>query len=366
MARLDAPVSVDAFMNSGPASILVVEDSPVNQKILKNLLEGEGYAVQTANHGKEALGQLQAEVPDLIVLDILMPEMDGLELCRLLKQQPALSDIPVIFISSLDNPTDKLSGFAAGGVDYITKPFHPAEVLARISTHLKICRLQRQLEEKNRQIGVEKQKSEALLLNVLPARVAQELMEKGSCTPQCFADVTVCFVDIVQFTASAAILEPEVLIGELNILFTAFDRIAEANQCERMKTIGDAYLCVCGIPEKNERHVQAMADTALEMIAFLTGRNQTTELQWQVRIGIHSGPVVGGIVGTKKYLYDIFGDTVNLASRLERLSVPMCINVSAEVHRRLHDAFVFSAPQQVAMKGKGLQTTYFLEGRQPV
>jgi adenylate cyclase len=347
-------------MNSGPASILVVEDSPVNQKILKNLLEGEGYAIQTANHGKEALGLLQAEAPDLIVLDILMPEMDGLELCRLLKQQPVLCDIPVIFISSLDNPADKLSGFAAGGVDYITKPFHPAEVLVRISTHLKICRLQRQLEEKNRQIGVEKQKSEALLLNVLPPRVARELMEKGYCTPQCFAD------DIVQFTASAAILEPEVLIGELNILFTAFDRIAEANQCERMKTIGDAYLCACGIPEKNERHVQAMADTALEIIAYLTERNRTTELQWQVRIGMHSGPVVGGIVGTKKYLYDIFGDTVNLASRLERLSAPMCINVSAEVYQLLRDAFMFSAPLQVEMKGKGLQSTYFLEGKQPV
>ena len=355
----------DTSMTSRPASILVVEDSPVNQKILVNLLESEGYRIITANHGKDALVLLQEDVPDLILLDILMPEMDGFELCRLLKQQSDLCDIPVIFISSLDNTSDKLSGFAAGGVDYITKPFHPAEVLARISTHLKICRLQRQLEEKNRQIGVEKQKSEALLLNVLPARVAQELMEKGYCTPQCFADVTVCFVDIVQFTASAASLQPEVLIGELNVLFTAFDRIAEANQCERMKTIGDAYLCVCGIPEKNEHHTQAMADTALGMITFLKERNLTTKLQWQVRIGMHSGPVVGGIVGTKKYLYDIFGDTVNMASRLERLSVPMCINVSTEVHQLLGDAFVFSAPQQVAMKGKGCQVTYFLEGRRP-
>ena len=353
-------------MNSSPSSILVVEDSPVNQKILKNLLEGEGYRIRTANHGKEALVLLQTEVPDLVVLDILMPEMDGLELCRFLKQQPVLRDIPVIFISSLDNPADKLSGFAAGGVDYITKPFHPAEVLARISTHLQICRLQRQLEEKNRQIGVEKQKSEALLLNVLPPRVARELMEKGYCTPQCFTDVTVCFVDIVQFTASAAILEPGVLIGELNTLFTAFDRIAEANQCERMKTIGDAYLCACGIPEKNERHVQAMADTALEMITYLAERNRTTELQWQVRIGMHSGSVVGGIVGTKKYLYDIFGDTVNIASRLERLSVPMRINVSAEVYQILQNEFVFSCPINVEMKGKGLQSTYFLERRQPV
>ena len=351
-------------MNNGTASILIVEDSPINRKILQHLLEKEGYHIRTADHGQEALALLHEVVPDLIVLDIIMPGMDGLELCRLLKQQEATRDTPVIFISSLDDTVDKLNGFAAGGVDYITKPFHPSEVLARIDTHLKLCRLQRQLEEKNRLLEVEKQKSEALLLNVLPARVARELMEKGSCTPQCFPEVTVCFVDIVQFTAAAATLDPEILIGELNILFTAFDRIAEANQCERMKTIGDAYLCVCGIPEGNPNHTQAMADTALAMRDYLAERNRTAALQWQVRIGMHSGPVVGGIVGTKKYLYDIFGDTVNFAARLEELSVPMCINVSDEVHRRLRKTFVFSAPRHVDMKGKGLQSTYFLVGRQ--
>ncbi len=350
-------------MNHLQASILVVEDSPVNRKILHHLLEKEGHTIRTAQHGKEALSLVREEIPDLIVLDILMPEMDGLELCQLLKQEERTRDVPVIFISSLDDTADKLNGFEAGGVDYITKPFHPAEVLARVNTHLKICRLQRQLEEKNRLLEVERQKSEALLLNVLPTRVARELMEKGSCTPQNFPDVTVCFVDIVQFTAAAATLEPEVLLKELNTLFTVFDQIAEANRCERMKTIGDAYLFVCGISEENGQHVQAVADSALAMIVYLIERNRSAALQWQVRIGMHSGPVVGGIVGTKKYLYDIFGDTVNLAARLEELSTPMCINVSSTVYRLLERAFVFSCPLNVEMKGKGLQTTYFLEGR---
>jgi len=350
-------------MNCSQASVLIVEDSPINRKILHHLLEKEGHRIRTAHHGKEALRLVAEEIPDLIVLDILMPEMDGLELCRLLKQEERTRDIPVIFISSLDDTIDKLNGFEAGGVDYITKPFHPAEVLARVSTHLKLCRLQRQLEEKNRLLEMERQKSEALLLNVLPTRVARELMATGSCTPQNFPDVTVCFVDIVQFTAAAAPLEPEVLIEELNTLFTAFDRIAEANRCERMKTIGDAYLCVCGIPEENEDHVRSMADSALAMIAYLAERNRTAPLQWQVRIGIHTGPVVGGIVGTKKYLYDIFGDTVNIAARLEELSAPMCINVSSTVYQLLKKDFVFSCPLKVEMKGKGLQTTYFLDAR---
>mgnify|MGYP001202572134 CR=1 FL=1 len=350
-------------MTGKPASILVVEDSPINQQILRNLLTKEGYAVKLAGHGKEGLAMAAEERPDLLLLDILMPEMDGLELCRMLKEQPTTRDIPVIFISSLDNTADKLSGFAAGGVDYITKPFHPAEVLARISTHLKLCRLQRQLAEKNRQLELEKQKSEALLLNVLPVRVAEELMEKGCCTPQHLPDVTVCFVDIVQFTSAAATLPPETLISELNDLFTAFDRIVEANHCERMKTIGDAYLYVCGLPEPNERHAQNAATAALEIIAYLTERNRTVGQQWQVRIGIHSGPVVGGIVGTKKYLYDIFGDTVNIAARLEALSEPMRINASNAVRHRLEQEFLFSCPAEVAMKGKGLQITSFLEGR---
>jgi len=349
-------------------TILVVEDSPINQRILYNLLEKGGFAVQLASNGYEALDQLAQRLPDLILLDILMPELDGLALCHRLSGQQLTRDIPVIFISALDNTADKLSGFAAGGVDYITKPFHPAEVLARIGTHIKICRLQRQLAEKNRQLELEKQKSEALLLNVLPAHIAAELMEQGKCSPHCFANVAVCFVDIVQFTAAAATLAPEVLIGELNDLFTAFDLIAEANNCERMKTIGDAYLFVSGMPQPSGRHVSDAAMAALAMVDCIRERNRTngSGQNWQVRIGLHTGPVVGGIVGTKKYLYDIFGDTVNVAARLQTLSEPMRINVSSEAYNQLRDEFVFSSPLNVVMKGKGMQSTYFLDGqRQP-
>jgi len=350
-------------VTDSPAAILVVDDAPINRRLLQSLLVKQGHTVSLAQHGKEALAVLRESRPDLILLDILMPEMDGLELCRVLKAQESTRDIPIIFISSLDHTTDKITGFEAGGVDYITKPFHPAEVLARVSTHLKLCRLQRQLEEKNRQLGLEKQKSEALLLNVLPARVARELMATGACTPQSFPEVTVCFVDIVQFTMTAAALDPETLIGELNTLFTAFDQIVEANHCERMKTIGDAYLFVAGLPEPSERNVHNAASAALELIDYLRQRNRNSAQQWQVRIGLHCGPVVGGIVGSKKYLYDIFGDTVNIAARLEGLSEPMRINVSAEVRQLLQGEFAFSCPLEVEMKGKGLQSTCFLEAR---
>ena len=344
------------------ASILVVEDSPINQRQLQSLLTKQGYHVAVANHGKEALAKLEFLRPDLILLDVVMPEMDGLTLCHLLKGNPVTREIPVIFISSLDHTTDKLSGFAAGGVDYITKPFHPSEVMARISTHLHLRLLQRQLAENNLQLAEEKRRSEALLRNVLPAQVAQELMERGSCSPQHFAEVSVCFVDIVHFTDIAALLPPEVLISELNTLFTAFDRIVEGQQCERMKTIGDAYLFAAGIPEPHPDHRHRAGMAALEMLDYLKGRNQKGGQQWQVRIGLHSGPVVGGIVGVRKYLYDIFGDTVNIAARLQGLSRPMHINVSTDFCQGMEQEFVFSCSQEVEMKGKGLQTTCFLEG----
>ncbi len=352
-------------MSESSANILVVEDSSVNQRLLQDLLQKQGYQVSIVANGREALDVLEDNLPDLILLDIVMPQMDGLELCRRLKAGKATRDIPVIFVSSLQGTRDKLLGFDAGGVDYITKPFQPREVVARVDTHLKLCRLQHQLEEQNRRLEEEKLKSETLLLNVLPVQVAKELIEKGHFTPQRYDNVSVCFVDIVQFTAAASLLEPEIVIAELNDIFTGFDCIVEKHDCERMKTVGDAYLCVCGFSEEKEDHAHNMATAALEMIDFLVRRNEHATHQWQVRIGIHTGSVVGGIVGTKKYLYDIFGDTVNIAARLEGLAPPMRVTVSEDVYRLLGQDFILSCSSEVAMKGKGRQAMYILERKQP-
>ncbi|MCF6188614.1 MAG: response regulator [Desulfobulbaceae bacterium] len=339
-------------------TVLVVEDSPINRKILAQLLIRQGYDVLTADSGEAALAQVQETLPDLIILDILMPGMNGYATCKQLKTARATCDIPVIFISSLDATADKIDGFAAGGVDYITKPFQPAEVLARITTHLRLCRLQHKLEEQNRQMEAEKQKSEALLRNVLPARVARELLATGTCKPQLFTETTVCFTDIVGFTPASSRLSPEVIIHELNEIFTSFDRITLHNHCERMKTIGDAYLFVCGVPEPDPLHAQNVAQAALEMIEFLCKRNLEAKHSWQIRVGIHSGPLVGGVVGTEKYLYDIFGDTVNIAARMEELSQPMQVNVSSSTQALLKDSFLLAEGKEVEMKGKGRQIMY--------
>jgi CheY-like chemotaxis protein len=344
-------------------SILITEDSPVNRKILSELLRKQGYTTLEAASGEDTLRIIESILPDLIVLDILLPGIDGYATCRALKSNPDTRDIPVIFISSLDSTEDKVDGFQAGGVDYITKPFQPAEVMARINTHLRIRLLQRSLARQNALLEEEKQKSEALLRNVLPGRIACELLETGGCAPQLFPDTTVCFADIVDFTSACSRLAPETVIGELNDIFTAFDQITTLHNCERMKTIGDAYLFACGVPLKNPAHARQVATATLEMIAFLEKRNKQARHSWQIRIGMHSGPVVGGVVGTAKYLYDIFGDTVNITARMEELGLPMRVNVSAASHERLKNDFIFNEPRTVEVKGIGLQTMYTLEGR---
>ena len=340
--------------------ILIVEDSPVNLRLLSNLLTREGYQVWATENAQAALDTLAQGLPDLIVLDIMMPDMDGYTLCRRLKNDARTKDIPVIFISSLNETENKLTGFKAGGVDYITKPFHHEEVLARFSTHLKISRLQNQLAEQNKQLKKEQQKTESLLLNVLPIQVARELIDTGTCLPRSFDQVTVCFADIIAFTATTSVLSPEFVIGELNDIFTKFDHIAEKNRCERIKTMGDAYLFACGVPVKNKQHAFNVVQTALEMVHFLKERNKSSKQQWQIRVGMHSGKVVSGIVGSKKYLYDIFGDTVNIAARMEELSLPMQINISEATHTLLQDHFTFTRRSGIEVKGKGKLAMYLV------
>jgi len=218
-----------------------------------------------------------------------------------------------------------------------------------------------ELEEVHRLITLEKAKSDKLLLNILPVRVADDLKEKGKTDPESFENVTVYFSDIVGFTKLSGNLEPKLLIDELNEIFTAFDNIIEKNQCERIKTIGDAYLCVCGMPMENLNHAENIVRSATEIIQYLKERNQTSEIEWKIRVGIHTGKVVGGVVGIKKYIYDVFGDTINTASRMESNSEPMKINLSEATYHLVKDKFRCTERDTVSVKGKGEMKMYFVE-----
>lgn len=330
-------------------AVLVVDDNMANLQLLTTLLKRQGYILYQAQSGAEALEKVRSKPPDLILLDIKMPEMDGFEVCRRLKANNDTRDIPVIFISALQAIDDKIKGFTVGGVDYITKPFQIQEVLARVKTHLDICTLQQRLQQQNlqlqkeiqarraaeeelrllnaelenrvlertRELCMEQERSEKLLLSILPKSIAERLKRAEVNIADTFKDVSVLFADIVGFTELSASLASDEIVTILDRIFTSFDMLAEKHKLEKIKTIGDAYMVVGGLPDPLENHTSAIAEMALDMLETVNRLAGEMHLPIQVRIGINTGPVTAGIIGRKKFIYDLWGDMVNTASRME-------------------------------------------------
>jgi class 3 adenylate cyclase len=213
-----------------------------------------------------------------------------------------------------------------------------------------------------RDLEAERARSQRLLLNVLPQRIIDRLNAGETLIADRHEDATVLFSDFVGFTAISAELAPSVLVEELNALFRAFDAICDANGVEKIKTVGDAYLAVGGLEGSAEEGAAAIADTALGMLAAVD-RGTAAAAEWRIRIGINNGPIVAGVVGVSKFAYDVWGDTVNVASRLESTSQPGRIHVSAELAERLADRYEFEPRGDVDLKGKGARATCFLTGR---
>jgi adenylate cyclase len=217
------------------------------------------------------------------------------------------------------------------------------------------------VEKQNRSLQREKERAEKLLLNIMPKTVYEELRTFGVTTPQRYDAASVLMLDFVGFTEMAISQDPSALIAELNDIFTSFDRIAEQFGCERIKTIGDAYMAVSGIPEPTPDHAQNIAKAALLFVRYLARRNASHAQTWQCRIGIASGPVIGSIVGIHKYVYDIFGPGVNLAARMETFSEPMQITLSEDMQRLLREDFRCSERGTFEVKGFGQRRLYSLE-----
>jgi class 3 adenylate cyclase len=211
----------------------------------------------------------------------------------------------------------------------------------------------------------EKERSEQLLLNVLPAPIAARLEEQEDVIADAFPEVTVLFADLVDFTRRSQRNSPQQVVQILDELFTAFDRLTRRHGLEKIKTIGDAYMVAGGLPEPRPNHAEAMADLALAMQIEVARRGDPNGRPLQVRIGIDTGPVVAGVIGTDKFSYDLWGDTVNTASRMESTGVAGCIQVTDRAYRRLRDGYRFQRRGVVAVKGKGEMVTWFLVGGTP-
>ncbi len=218
------------------------------------------------------------------------------------------------------------------------------------------------IERQNRDLKKEKERVEKLLLNIMPQQVYEEWKQFGVTTPQRFDNSSVLMLDFVGFTQMAVSQEPTKLISELNDIFTAFDRIVEQFGCERLKTIGDAYIAVSGIPEANPDHARNISRVALRFLRYLNRRNETSEFEWRCRIGVNSGPVIGSVVGVQKYVYDIFGPGVNLASRIEALCEPMEILMGEGTFKLVQNDFRLSDHGIHDVRGFGEQQLYRLDG----
>ncbi|HEX4276603.1 MAG TPA: adenylate/guanylate cyclase domain-containing protein, partial [Bryobacteraceae bacterium] len=210
---------------------------------------------------------------------------------------------------------------------------------ARRSAYEAIAR-QKELEVSNHRLDEERRRAEGLLLNILPAEVARELDIKGLVAPKFFEDVTVMFTDFVGFTTSAEKLAAEELVALLNDYFTVFDEITKKHGLEKMKTIGDSYMCIGGLPMRNPSHPVDTVLAALEMVTYVRERPPgDLPVEWGMRVGIHTGPVVAGVVGTRKFAFDVWGDTVNFSSRMESSGVANRVNISERTHARVKDFF---------------------------
>lgn len=482
----------------GQKTVLIVDDTPENLRLLSSTLSQQGYEVCSAISGAIALNVVQRILPDLILLDIRMPGMSGYDVCKQLKANPLTQDIPVLFLSAIDNVIDKVQAFKFGGVDYITKPFQIEEVLVRVAHHLQIHSLRKRLEEQNvrlqqesydrrqaeehyrsiiensvdgifqiapdghylsanlalarilgyespealmlkvrdvgRQLYVqpqrraeiiaymrrydtvsdfesqvyrqdgdiiwisedvrtvkdmdgnllyyegtvkditerkcmedelrhERQKTERLLFNVLPQSIAERLKRGKSTIADHFTNVTVLFADIVNFTTFSAQVTPYQLVSNLNQIFSAFDYLVEQYGLEKIKTYGDAYMAVGGLPTPRPDHAHAIAELALAMQETIQDFQDHTGEPFSLRIGINTGPVVAGVIGTKKFSYDLWGDTVNIASRMESEGIPGKIQVTDSTHTALQSKYLLEPRGTISIKGRGSMMTYWLTSR---
>ena len=233
------------------------------------------------------------------------------------------------------------------------------ESKAMLSSYSKI------IEKKNHELSKERDEVEKLLFNILPKKAVEELKMFGITKPEKFDNLSILFLDFVGFTKITTQLDPVTLFNELNDLFHNFDEITYEHGCERIKTIGDAYLAVSGLNNDAISGIRALAAVSIKMIDYLVARNLHNTNQWQCRIGINVGPVVAGIIGKKKYIYDIFGDGVNTAARIESYSEPMKINSSRSVYELLLHEYLFTPRGFIEVKGKGSTEMFFLEEPKP-
>jgi class 3 adenylate cyclase len=307
--------------------VLIVDDTPTNVAVVSGLLK-DSYRTKVATNGEKALAiATAAEKPDLILLDVMMPGMDGYEVCRRLKDIPVTRDIPIIFL------TAKIE-------------------LARVRTQLALQEALIEAQESRRQ-------ADLLLHALLPKKAADEIRNIGTVIPRRYENVAVLFCDVTNFTAYCDKHEPEDVVSRLDALFVIFERITAKHGLEKIKTIGDGFMAVAGLLQIIDDPVGAAVRCGLEMTSTIIDAH----LDWEVRVGVHAGPVVAGVVGQERYQFDIWGDTVNVAARMVGMSAPGSVAATKETFDKIASAFDGESLGMLDIKGKGAISVFGLRLR---
>ncbi len=343
--------------------ILIVEDSEDIRFLLRKRLEQRGHTVLEAHDGLEALEILEREDVALVLLDIMMPRLDGFQVLERLKANPKWRDIPVIVLSAISDMESVVKGIRMGADDYLTKPFKAALLYARVDTLLERKRAHDRKQAALDALKRKQAETERLLQSVLPSDVAERL-KRGMLSPGLIEHVeavTVLFADVVGFTAQAASMPAEEVPQFLSRVFKHFEELTVACEAEPIKTVGDAFMAVVGLTRPVPDHALRGVKLALAL------REAAGQMRWpdgasvQVRVGLSSGPIAAGVLGTTRLSYDVWGDTVNTASRMQELARPDTILISESTWNLVRDHVICRA-QERKVKGKGRMCVYEVVG----
>ena len=339
----------DSHFPASNSTIMVVDDEPELVTVVRDILEQNGYRVMCAYDGTQVFDFLKKQKPDLVILDITMPQMDGYEVLERLKEDPTLRHIPVIMISALDEIDSVVRCIEHGAEDYLPKPFNPTLLQARVRGCLERKLIRDQEREHLKTIKSQNERYNQLLHALFPPEIVEQLANEVEIAPRRYENVSVMFCDVVGFTPYCDTHAPEDVVSNLQDLICVLETITSQQDLHKIKTIGDGYLAVGGLLTQVKNPVVKCVRAGLQMISAV-GR---TNLGWKLRVGIHYGPVVAGIVGGRQYQFDIWGDTVNTAARIESNGEASKVVISREAWEALPPERQGETLGLVNLKGKG-------------
>lgn len=327
--------------------VLIVDDYPANRELLKKRLEREGHEAEEAADGVQALELLKKESYDLVLLDILMPKMNGYEVLEVMQKDPELRVVPVIVITAVENIDSIVQCIEMGAYDYLTKPFNPVILKARVNA----CLEKKALYDSEMK---EKKRADELLGVILPAPIIEELKRTHKVAPKLYEHAAILFCDVVDFTEYCNTHTPHEVLENVQLLVDLFENLAIKYDTQKIKTSGDSFMCAAGIISPTENPVLDCVRCGLEMV----DNAPKIGAKWEVRVGVHVGAAMAGVVGHRQYLFDVWGDTVNVAARLAEYGSIGSVTLSEKAMKWIDGKYETVSVGKFPIKGIGNTELY--------